>query len=426
MFAAHPTSPVDHAMSDRRDFLLRLAALGAAAPLRALDARSFTQPAPSPEARDYWTQLASRLAEPVLGALADGALRRTMPVELSAAAKPERREYAHLEAVGRLLAGISPWLELGDDGTEEGKRRARYAELARRGLRHATDPASPDFLNFATGRQPLVDAAFLAQAILRAPRALWTSLDATTQRQLADAFRATRPIQPGQNNWLLFSAMIEAALCRMGESWERSRVDYALRQHEQWYKGDGAYGDGPSFHWDYYNSFVIHPMLVDVLAAVGSATDQWHALEADVRKRARRYAAVQERFIGPDGAFPPIGRSLAYRCGAFHLLAQAALRRDLPDGVSPAQVRGALSAVIHRTMDVAGTFDERGWLTVGFAGHQPRIGEGYISSGSSYLCAVALLPLGLPPADVFWTAPSADWASRALWAGRDLPPDHAL
>ena len=33
-----------------------------------------------------------------------------------------------------------------------------------------------------------------------------------------------------------------------------------------WYKGDGVYGDGPPFHWDYYNSFVIQPMLLNILA----------------------------------------------------------------------------------------------------------------------------------------------------------------
>jgi hypothetical protein len=32
-----------------------------------------------------------------------------------------------------------------------------------------------------------------------------------------------------------------------------------------------------------------------------------------VEHRARRYAAVLERMIAPDGSFPPIGRSLAYR-----------------------------------------------------------------------------------------------------------------
>ena len=135
------------------------------------------------------------------------------------------------------------------------------------------------------------------------------------------------------------------------------RVDYALRQHDQWYKGDGAYGDGPEFHWDYYNSFVIHPMLLDVLDACG---DEIAGLEGPGRaraQRARRYAAVQERLIAPDGTFPPIGRSLAYRCGAFHLLAQTALRRTLPDGVRPAQVRGALTAVIRRTIDAPGTFE---------------------------------------------------------------------
>ena len=47
------------------------------------------------------------------------------------------------------------------------------------------------------------------------------------------------------------------------------RIDYALRQHDQWCKGDGLYGDGASFHFDYYNSFVIQPMLVDILDAVG-------------------------------------------------------------------------------------------------------------------------------------------------------------
>src|SRR5204863_7466797 len=157
--------------------------------------------------------------------------------------------------------------------------------------------------------------------------------------------------------------------------WDRTRVDYALRQHEQWYKGDGAYGDGPEFHWDYYNSFVIHPMLVDVLAACGDESPAWKEIAAREQARATRYAAVQERLIGPDGSFPPIGRSIAYRCGAFHLLAQTALRRALPDGVSPAQVRSALTAVIRRSMEAPGTFDADGWLRIGFCGHQSGIGE---------------------------------------------------
>lgn len=33
----------------------------------------------------------------------------------------------------------------------------------------------------------------------------------------------------------------------------------------EWYSGDAHYADGEEFHFDYYNSFVIHPMLTDIL-----------------------------------------------------------------------------------------------------------------------------------------------------------------
>src|SRR5712691_10607831 len=298
--------------------------------------------------RDAWIAAMRRLADPVLTNLANGTLKARMPVEQAAGA--DRRSVTHLEALGRLIAGIAPWLELPADDTPEGRIRVEYAGLARRAIARAVDPASPDFMKFTRERQPLVDAAFLAQGILRAPRTLRDGFDATTKRHLVAALESTRPIVPGFNNWLLFSAMVEAGLKSLGASWDRTRVDYAIRQHEQWYKGDGAYGDGPEFHWDYYNSFVIHPMMIDVLEACKDESPAWKEIAVRAEQRAVRYAAVQERLIARDGSFPPIGRSIAYRCGAFHLLAQAALRRRLPDGVSPAQVRGALTAVICRTM----------------------------------------------------------------------------
>jgi len=224
----------------------------------------------------------------------------------------------------------------------------------------------------------------------------------------------------------MFSATVEAGLKLLGAAWDRVRVDYALRQHEQWYKGDGAYSDGPEFHWDYYNSFVIHPMLLAVADACKDETAAWKDLAPVIARRAQRYAAVQERLIGADGSFPAIGRSLAYRCGAFHLLADVALRRQLPEGVPPAQVRGALTAVVKRTLDAADTFDADGWLRIGFCGHQPGVGETYISTGSLYLCSAGLLPLGLPASDEFWSAPAQPWTSVRAWSGRPFPIDHAL
>ena len=380
--------------------------------------------APVSADRDYWIGVMRRLADPVLTNLANGTLKARMPVEEAAGAN--RTAVTHLEALGRLLAGMAPWLELGADATPEGQARANYATLARRAIAQAVDSASPDFLNFTRDRQPLVDAAFLGQALLRAPRALRDGLDERTKRNLIAALESTRAIVPNYNNWLLFTATVEAALLRLGASWDRLRVDYAIRQHEQWYKGDGTYGDGAEYHWDYYNSFVIHPMLLDVLDACGEENPAWKDLIPRVARRARRYAAVQERLIAPDGSFPAFGRSLAYRFGAFHLLALTALRRALPDGVSPAQVRGALTAVITRSIEAPGTFDDNGWLRIGFCGHQPGIGESYISTGSLYLCTVGLLPLGLPPGDEFWSSPAQPWTSVRAWSGQPFPIDHAL
>ncbi|WNQ13291.1 DUF2264 domain-containing protein [Paenibacillus aurantius] len=372
--------------------------------------------------RSYWIKTLQRITEPVLQSLAERRLRAVMPVEGKTG---DRSSCTHLEALGRTLAGISPWLETGSRTGEEGKLRERLAGLAREAIDAATDPASPDFMNFDKGSQPLVDAAFLAHALLRAPQELYAKLAPHVRENLGAALLSTRVIRPGFNNWLLFSAMIETALYRMGHAWDRMRVDYALRQHEQWYAGDGAYGDGPAFHWDYYNSFVIQPMLVDILDAVGEEYGEWKGLRDKVITRAVRYAAVQERLISPEGTYPPIGRSLAYRFGAFQHLSLMALREQLPVEVEPAQVRCALTAVIRRQIEMPGTFDENGWLTIGFAGRQPETGEAYISTGSLYLCTTVFLALGLSPDAPFWQG-EADWTARKAWSGAPVAIDKAI
>jgi hypothetical protein len=408
---------------NRRSFL---AAAGAAtvAPLRPVPADTDRAGQAAPGDREFWVGVMRRLADPVLRHLFQGTFKARMPVEQ--APGTDRRGVTHLEALGRLVAGLAPWIELAPDDSAEGVLRASYAAQTRRAIAQAVSPASPDFLNFTRERQPLVDAAFLAQGLLRARRALVDALDADTKRHLIAALESTRAIAPPFNNWLLFSATVEAALAVLGAQWDRMRVDYALRQHDQWYRGDGAYGDGPAFHWDYYNSFVIQPMLLDVLDVCRDEMPAWKELSTKVDVRARRYAAILERLVAPDGTFPAIGRSIAYRCGALQLLAQMALRHSLPDGVTPAQVRGALTAVIRRSLDVPGTFDADGWLRIGFCGHQPGIGETYISTGSLYLCTVGLLPLGLPAADEFWSAAPQPWTAVRAWSGQPFPIDRAL
>jgi len=376
--------------------------------------------------RTYWTTLATKVAEPVLSALCARKLRERMPVEVPNGNVEERRRFAHLEALGRLLTGIAPWIEACNGHDRERKECARIAAMARESLDAATDPRSPDFMNFQSGMQPVVDTAFLALAIVRAPQQLWRNLDKRVQGNVVAALQSSRAILPYHNNWLLFSAIIEAALSTMGVRWDAMRVDYALRMHDNWYQGDGFYGDGPEFHCDYYNSFVIHPMMLNILDVLGSTNSEWHAIHLRALERSRRYAVILERMIAPDGSFPPVGRSLCYRFGVFHLLAEIALRRLLPQSVAPEQVRAGLTAVMRRMAETPGTFDQNGWLRIGFCGYQPELAEDYISTGSSYLCSAAWLPLGLAPTDRFWANSTAEWSAQKAWSGRPIAADRAL
>jgi len=373
--------------------------------------------------RQYWLNIMEKIAEPVLTHLAKGELREKMPVR----GMKSRISYTHLEALGRLLAGMAPWLELSSRESEkELKARKRFLKLAQEAINAATDPQSPDYMNFSEGDQPLVDTAFLSQAVVRAPEKLWKRLPGNTKKNLVAALKMSRKIKPYYSNWLLFSAMVETALYIMGEEYDTMRIDYALRQHEQWYKGDGIYGDGPEFHWDYYNSFVIQPVLVDILSLLGKEEQEWRPMREKIMKRAQRYAGVLERLISPEGTFPPLGRSLTYRTGVFHLLAQMALKHNLPETTSPAQVRCALTAVIKRMLEAPGTFDKNGWLEIGFCGKQSSLGERYISTGSLYLCSTVFLPLGLPSSDEFWKGKGEDWTAKKIWNGQALRPDQAL
>ena len=366
-----------------------------------------------------------RITDPVLRHTAEGTLKETMPYE-SPDTLHKRRDFSYLEALGRTLCGIAPWLKL--EG-ETDPRQAEYRLLARRALTNAVDPAHPDYMTFDHGNQPLVDAAYLAQGLLRAPKQLWEELDAPAQEHLATALRQTRTIRPGETNWLLFASMVEAALLDLTGECDTARMRYGVdRFMNDFYKGDGMYGDGKNFHMDYYNSYVIHPMLLDVMTVM-----ERHGLEPrenlrTEQRRHTRYAAILERMIAPDGTYPVLGRSItACRIGSFHALAQSALLHALSDELSPAQVRCGMTAVLQRQFGGDDNFDEAGWLRVGFFGkQQAAMAEKYVNTGSLYHCATFFLPLGLPADDPFWSGEFAPWTGLKAWSGEPVAGDHAL
>ncbi|MDR2145029.1 MAG: DUF2264 domain-containing protein [Tannerella sp.] len=376
--------------------------------------------------RAVWLSALDRIAEPLLTNLARGELRENMPVESMNKDIEGRKTCTYLEALGRTMMGISAWLELGADDTPEGQLRQKYIDLSIQAITHAVNPESPDYMNFNRGTQPLVDAAFLVHGLLRARTQIWDRLDKTTQQRVIAELKSSRVIKPYNSNWLFFSAMVETALKELSGEWEFETVRHAIDSFDKWYKGDGWYGDGEQFHLDYYNSFVIHPMLFEILDVCRKNGIET-SISFDVETaRYARYAEEQERLISPEGTYPVVGRSLAYRFGAFYALSDVAYRKLLPEQVKPAQVRCALTTLIDRQINAPGTFNPQGWLRAGLAGYQPSIGETYISTGSLYLCTAVFIALGLPESDPFWSDPAADWTNKKAWSGLDLDCDRAL
>ena len=376
--------------------------------------------------RAEWVKNMDRIARPVIWNLSEESLRANMPRET----RGTQHDMSLLEAFGRTLCGIGPWLELGPDDTREGHLRAEYIDRVMTALQHAVDPQSPDYLVWSgqIGRQPLVDAAFLCEGLVRARTQILDRLDDTTRQNLIAALRLNTQITPYESNWLLFGSMVEALLLELTGECNMEKLMYGVNRfmRDGWYVGDGLYSDGVDYHQDFYNSIVIHPMLTDVLEElVRCGVDVGDMLDKQLRRQ-QRFAQQLERLISPEGTYPCVGRSICYRFGVFHSLAHTCYYHRLPDNVSPAQVRCAMTAVMHRQLKAKGTFDREGWLTIGFAGHQIGMSETYINTGSTYMCMAAFLPLGLPANDPFWTDPAAEWTNAKAWKGIDVGSDHAL
>lgn len=347
--------------------------------------------------REYTADLAYKIAEPVLRNMANGELKKNMLVELSPTWDNRNKDLTYMEAFGRLMAGIAPWLALPDDDTNEGKQRKQLREWALKSYSNAVDPDNPDYLLWRKEAQPLVDAAFIAESFVRAPKQLWEPLDELTKQRYIEEFTRLRRVNPPYNNWLLFSAIVESFLMSIDASYDGYRISSALRKIEEWYVGDSWYADGDHFSFDYYGSFVIHPMFVEVLQL---CVDKGRIagkpqLDRAVR-RLTRHAHIQERFISPEGTIPVFGRSITYRAGALQVLSMAAWHEVLPSDVSEAQVRGGLTAVLRNMFSVDGNFNEKGFLHLGLAADHP-----------------------------FWTSEPQDWTSKKAWTGQPFTRDGA-
>lgn len=427
--------------------------------------------------REVWTTLLYRMAQPVLEPMAEGRLQEVMSfesgnLEVSPTWDGRNKKVSYMEAFARLMAGLAPWLSLPDDDTAEGLQRRQLREWALKAYANAVDPESPDYLGWGSGGQTLVDAAYLVESFHRGWDALWEPLDKKTKLRYVRELQQLHRYDPPYQNWFLFCGMEESFLMKAQKSLEKSGVDLkaegfdlpiydafriktAANKAEEWYIGDGWYADGPSFAYDYYNSYVIHPMYAEIVEMVcdvnPKASYMIHAIDPNtyktlgptdrldkIRERMQKFSVILERMVSPEGTYPVFGRSIPYRLAVFQPLAMLAWQKRLPEQLSNGQVRAAITAVMKRmyaadlyTLGLSNVpastptnFNQGGFLTIGFVGSHPNVADIYTNNGSLYMTSLAFLPLGLPADDPFWTDPAESWTSKKAWEGEDFPKDH--
>jgi len=360
--------------------------------------------------RDYWLSCMERVAYPVLINMSNDSLKskiRDFPND----------EYLCLEAFGRTLCGLSRWLEL-EDGTQEDSIRAYYRGLVVKGIITGLRNGASNRFNFSIGIQPLVDAAYMVQGLLRCPK-VWSGLPKETQQQFLSELEGLRRIEPHGNNWLLFASMIETFLLDKTGRCDKDRLLNGIYSFVYgFYAGDGLYGDGNDFLFNYYNSFVIHPMLMDILLSIQKYEfDNIEECISLERKRYVRYVQLLERQIMEDGSLPIYGRTVTCRLGMLNAIAEFVCLSDTVPQLSFGQIRSAMTAALIKNLSDK-DFDSNGFLKIGFHGEQLALAEDYISAGSSYHCTSFFLPLGLPSSHPFWTSPYEPWTAFKIYNGK--------
>lgn len=385
---------------------------------------TFPEPEPVLDDRKLWIEIMQKISYPVLYNLKKDSLKRNMPYE---SLSSEMKRFSQFEAFARVFNGISPWLNLNIDITNEGKLRQQYVDLTLKCIGNIVNPHKEDYLSFTEPKYSLVNAAFFAEGLIRSQNQIWANLSVDVQARVVTELKNTRIIAPYENHWLLYTSMIEAALLNLTGECDFQRLKYGLLKFwDEWYIGDGIYSDGTMFKDGYENSMIIHPMLNDILMVMRKYNIEGNEFLNKQMMRTSRLASKLERSISPTGSYPLVGESLTYRTGVFHGLAQAALLKILPSNIKAGQVRSALTEVLKKQFGGNQNFTPDNWLTVGINGKQIEASEKYVDTGGLYSCCSVFLPLGLSANDLFWTSPYEEWTTLKAWNGNTILPDQTI
>ena len=276
--------------------------------------------------------------------------------------------------------------------------------LLRQALLDGTDPLNPHTYWGDIGHmdQRIVESADIAVAIWMSRERVFNRMTAGEQAQIMNWLAQVDGKGTYTDNWILFTAMVQAVRLQLGFPSPESDLDNRLMQISEFYRGDGWYVDGPTNEFELYNAWMFgwHYLL-------------WTWIDGDRRpdhrqvvlQRGRSFINAFLHFFGANGSYPAWGRSVVYRFAALAPFAVGHFLKIAPD--DPGLLRRVSSGCI-RYFYEHGIFDpEDHFVRQGYHGDFPPAGEAYISPGSPYWCCHGLFALTFDPDDPFWTATEA-------------------
>ncbi|GLZ77779.1 hypothetical protein Afil01_25860 [Actinorhabdospora filicis] len=250
-----------------------------------------------------------------------------------------------------------------------------------------------------TGKtQPIVEAAGIAYALHISRAQIWDRLKPAERDQIADWLSHHARRIAWANNWLLFTAVIEAFLASAGYDTSAYDGRANVRRVESWYTGQGWYTDGSRRNFDYYNAWVIHPLLWAI-------HDMLPARDPDAawlwENRLGRYLESYGHLFGGNGSPLIQGRSIIYRTATLApiWLGQLTGRTPLSPGASRRLASGTLKHFVDHGVGVDGPLS-LGW----HADQYLDVTQPYSGPGSPYWAGIGFHGLALPADHPVWTA----------------------
>ena len=247
--------------------------------------------------------------------------------------------------------------------------------------------------------QRIVESADIAVTIWLSRERVFNKMTATEQEQIIAWLAQVDGKGTYTDNWILFTAMVQAVRHHLGFPSPEDDLDNRLLQIGEFYRGDGWYVDGPTDEFELYNAWMFgwHYLL-------------WTWIDGDRRPDHRQQVLERGRsfidgflhFFGANGSYPAWGRSIVYRFAALAPFAIGHFLKIAPG--DPGLLRRVSSGCIRYFYD-RGLFDpDDHFVRQGYHGDFPPAGEAYISPGSPYWCCHGLFALTFDRADPFWTA----------------------